>query len=276
MVVTEYRIKNLRAPSMTIALVSDLHDRPPGTAITLLKRLKPDFILAAGDMMERHEKGHVEWTQADIEKWQGMTPGARLMTGMLRLADWLLPLGQNHGAWEEKNGRMFFREASGVAPVFLGLGNHEWYLTDTDSRMMRKYQITLLDNADTVFALPGGQQVRIGGLSTIYDLEWLKTFALKDGFKILICHHPEYYERFIRGTPLDRFGLIVSGHAHGGQWRIGGRGFFASGQGFFPKHVHGMYYGKQIVSAGLSNTANVPRFGNPTEIVQIRVQGAAV
>lgn len=111
--------------------------------------------------------------------------------------------------------------------------------------------------------------IRIGGLATRYDLDWLHAYATKPGYKILICHHPEYYRRYIKDTEWDTFDLIVSGHVHGGQWRIGRHGVLAPGQGLFPKYCYGCYDKKLIVSAGLSNTACVPRFGNPTELVMI-------
>ena len=111
--------------------------------------------------------------------------------------------------------------------------------------------------------------IRIGGLATRYDLDWLHAYASKPGYKILICHHPEYYRRYIKDTEWDTFDLIVSGHVHGGQWRLGQHGVLAPGQGLFPKYCYGCYDKKLIVSAGLSNTACIPRFGNPTELVMI-------
>ena len=111
--------------------------------------------------------------------------------------------------------------------------------------------------------------IRIGGLATRYDLDWLHAYATKPGYKILICHHPEYYRRYIKDTEWDTFDLIVSGHVHGGQWRIGRHGVLAPGQGLLPKYCYGCYDKKLIVSAGLSNTACIPRFGNPTELVMI-------
>ena len=111
--------------------------------------------------------------------------------------------------------------------------------------------------------------IHIGGLATRYDLDWMHAYASKPGYKILICHHPEYYRRYIKDTEWDTFDLIVSGHVHGGQWRIGRHGVLAPGQGLFPKYCYGCYDKKLIVSAGLSNTACIPRFGNPTELVMI-------
>ena len=97
------------------------------------------------------------------------------------------------------------------------------------------------------------------------DIAWLKK-GTPDGYKVLLSHHPEY-------LPLVEpyADLIVSGHSHGGQFRLFGRGLFAPGQGWFPKYSRGQY-GKMIVSAGLTNTTWVPRINNPTELVIIETE----
>lgn len=270
-IVTTYRIKGKNVPAMKIALASDLHDRSPEEALRLLRLENPDLILAAGDLMERHEPGYTDWTSAEMDAWQGLSRRGRVFSKTVKFFDSFLPLGQKN-AWDMRNGRAFLREASRIAPVYMGMGNHEWYFTDEDKKLMEECRVTLLDNSDTSFVFPNGQRIYIGGLSTRYDLGWLSGFAKKPGYKILICHHPEYYERFIRGNERDRFSLIVSGHAHGGQWRIGGRSILAPGQGLFPKYAYGIHDGKLVISAGLSNTANIPRFGNPRELVMIYVE----
>ena len=78
---------------------------------------------------------------------------------------------------------------------------------------------------------------------------------------------PEYYERYLSGRELS---LVLSGHAHGGQIRLFGRGLYAPGQGILPKLTEGVHFGRLIVSRGLSNNSVVPRVFNPPEIVYIR------
>ena len=69
--------------------------------------------------------------------------------------------------------------------------------------------------------------------------------------------------------------LVLSGHAHGGQFRLFGQGFFAPGQGWFPKYTSGIHHGKHgrmIISKGMANTVKfAPRLFNPTEVVYIEV-----
>jgi predicted MPP superfamily phosphohydrolase len=81
-----------------------------------------------------------------------------------------------------------------------------------------------------------------------------------------LCHHPEYRDKYLKDRSID---LILSGHAHGGQIRLLGRGLYAPGQGIFPKYTSGIH-ANMIISRGLSNTAGfIPRLFNPREIVYI-------
>lgn len=263
-----------------IALVADLHDRPAGEVLRRLREERPDLILAAGDMMERCTEGESQYTKVEMDAWQGLRKKNKIASKAMKTA---MKIGYSmHEKHDFSEGRDFLQKASQIAPVFYAQGNHEWYFTTEDQKLFSQNRIFLLDNADICWHLGKKQLVteqewqqqpeevvRIGGLSTRYDLDWLSAYAKKPGYKILICHHPEYYRRYIKGTGRDTFDLIVSGHVHGGQWRIGKHGVLAPGQGLFPKYCYGCYDGKLIVSAGLSNTASVPRFGNPTELVII-------
>ena len=103
-------------------------------------------------------------------------------------------------------------------------------------------------------------------------LGWLDDFERQAGYRILLCHHPEYAPRYLKNRRID---LILSGHAHGGQWRYYSplrrewRGLYAPGQGLLPKLTGGMH-GNLIISRGLSNNAPIPRLNNPPELVYLR------
>ena len=105
------------------------------------------------------------------------------------------------------------------------------------------------------------------GVITEPDIGWLEEFERQPGYRILLCHHPEYYPRFLKGRDID---LILSGHAHGGQWRIGRQGIFAPSQGLFPRLTEGVHDGRLVISRGLANRTPVPRLNNPPEIVYIQ------
>jgi len=97
------------------------------------------------------------------------------------------------------------------------------------------------------------------------ETDWIPSFTSQPGYKIILSHHPEYWP-LLKDENID---LILSGHAHGGQWRFFNRGVFAPGQGWWPRYTKGVYEGRLVVSAGLSNTTWVPRLFNPTEVVYI-------
>ena len=97
------------------------------------------------------------------------------------------------------------------------------------------------------------------------EMEWLSTYATVNGYHMLLSHHPEYWP-LIRDKKIE---LILSGHAHGGQWRVVNHGVWAPGQGWWPKWTRGVYENRLVVSAGLSNTTWIPRIWNPTEIVYL-------
>ncbi len=252
-----------------LALLADLHARPYQEIIRSLQKNKPEIIAVAGD---------ITWGSYPED---GISP--------LISQPCILP---------------FLEKCAETAPTFFSPGNHESFLDATDLDSIRKTGATVLDNEYTTANI-NGKTIIIGGLSSGYyteyrkyreslpesevryprmagpsnghkpGLSWLPEFAAAPGYKILISHHPEYFDLIP-----DTIELCLSGHAHGGQFRFYDpfkrewRGLFAPGQGWFPRYTRGIYphssgTGTLIVSAGLANTAGVPRIFNPTEIVYI-------
>lgn len=93
--------------------------------------------------------------------------------------------------------------------------------------------------------------------------------AQNGNYTILLAHRPEYFDFYCELG----FDLVLSGHLHGGQWRIPGLldGLYAPDQGFFPAYTGGKYEKNgavMIVSRGLAReTTNVPRVNNRPELV---------
>ena len=98
--------------------------------------------------------------------------------------------------------------------------------------------------------------------------ERLSALEREQGVRILLCHKPEWYWKYLRSRDLD---LVVAGHAHGGQIRLGHQGVYAPGQGLFPKWTRGVVDHRMIISAGAGNPAHMPRWGNPCEVLLIRL-----
>lgn len=243
MQVTEYHIpaprKELRKK---IALASDLHGCEYEHIISAIKSEAPDLILIPGDLMDDEE-----------------------------LQD---PDAVGYG---------FLRACAEIAPTYYSLGNHEircyhkgnpWrhpipaFPDEEVCERIRQTGVTFLQNE----SVPCGE-LRICGLTSGIngkknepDQEVLKRFSEEDGIKILLCHHPEYFYPYIQGTKID---LTVCGHAHGGQWRMFGRGIYSPGQGLFPKYTSGVLENRCVISRGLGNHTWIPRIFNIPELIFI-------
>ena len=183
----------------------------------------------------------------------------------------------NRHAQGIRNAQELIEQAPDIAPTFFSIGNHERKARDMEALwpVIRHSRMTILDNTFVSF-----QGIVLGGLSSreihtqgengrkkAVRTEVVDRMAQQDGFKLLMCHHPEYYFRYVRGHGID---LTISGHAHGGQIQIAGHGLYAPGQGVFPRWTHGFYDdGHLLVSRGMTNSARAPRLWNPLELVML-------
>lgn len=99
----------------------------------------------------------------------------------------------------------------------------------------------------------------------------LNSMNVTDSYCVLLSHRPEAFESYAT-QDID---LVLSGHAHGGQFRlpfIGG--IVAPNQGFFPKYDSGMFSNNNttmIVSRGLGNSIISIRFNNRPELVMVEL-----
>lgn len=263
---TEYTIHCPVSTPLTIGLVTDLHEHNPAEVLKILTDAKPDVIAVAGDTLERHRRGE------NLDKGD-RSLASRLICAGIQIADKLADLRQQEKRdGKAEHGLEFLREAAKIAPVVMCLGNHELYLTDEDRVVMAEAGVKLLDNASTEI-----HSVLFGGIPSkqvtgTFHETFLEEFSSSPQYKVLLCHHPEYYP-YLSRYPID---LILSGHCHGGQIRVCGRGIFAPGQGLLPKYHHGVYDGRLVVSAGCANTTSVPRWGNETEVVIVRLESETV
>ncbi|MEG0978907.1 MAG: metallophosphoesterase [Oscillospiraceae bacterium] len=158
----------------------------------------------------------------------------------------------------------FLSALNRVAPTYFSYGNHEVKFNVLTPDRIEKTGTILLDND---YQLNG--EIFIGGQTPLASFNWLNEFEREDGFKLLLCHHPEYYKKYIKERDID---LVFSGHAHGGQWRPFGVPLFAPGQGLLPRYTSGCYENRLIVGRGLSDARMVPRLFNSIEIVVVELQ----
>ncbi len=174
---------------------------------------------------------------------------------------------------DNRNAIRFLQEVPEIVPVFYSLGNHEVKYRHADEWLerVRESRAILLDNESRVF-----RGIRLGGLSSRRkgppDTDFLDRFEKEDGFRILLCHHPEVYRDYVRGRDID---FTLCGHAHGGQIQIRGQGLYSPGQGLFPKLTHGLHDGgRMLISRGMTNGAKprIPRIGNPCELILLELE----
>lgn len=163
----------------------------------------------------------------------------------------------------------FFEGCSSLAPVVYTAGNHEEKGIFLKKGELERLGVMRLENQCVKLG-----ELWVGGfcdrLAQRESLGFARRFSQKEGFRLMLCHRPDYYLRYLRDLKLD---LVLSGHAHGGQIRAGSKGVYAPGQGFFCSYVSGLYDGGRLgVSAGLANTVPVPRWGNPTEILLVHLK----
>lgn len=175
---------------------------------------------------------------------------------------------------DNKNTSLFLENIGKRYTCFYIAGNHE-HRTDM---WKKKYKAQAEGFGICVLE---GENVRIGEITicgaarsadgSLTTEEAVKKCAEKaEGFSVLLCHYPEnidFYRSF------GCFDLVMCGHAHGGQWRIPGviNGFYAPGEGLFPKYAGGRYDFEDsvmIVSRGLARKyVLVPRIFNNPEVV---------
>ena len=267
-------IYHLNTP-VSVALLADLHGRPFDSVISSLTEHKPEIICIAGDILYG---SHPLDDRSPLETQEHVLPFLR---SCVSLAPTYLSLGNHEWMLDED-------DLQTIASTGVTILDNNWVTITVDDRDIVLAGLTsayVTDYRRFVDAMdpaeragnryPRKNTIRgIGGLTTasehVPETAWLSDFAAQSGFKIIISHHPEYITLIPESVE-----LVCSGHGHGGQWsyysfkRKRMCGLFAPGQGWFPKYTKGLYENRLIVSAGLSNTARVPRLFNPTEIVYI-------
>ena len=168
------------------------------------------------------------------------------------------------------NAVRFLNAASDVAPTFYAIGNHErkFPLLAEYWPHVEASRVTLLDDRFVDF-----HGIVLGGLSSREKPQtaWLSAMAAQPGFKLLMCHHPEHF-RHVVPYGID---LMLSGHAHGGQVRIGCQGLYAPGQGILPRLTSGFYHdGRLLVSRGLTNATWAPRINCGCELILLHLEAS--
>lgn len=193
----------------------------------------------------------------------------------------------------------FVDEIVKICPVYYVTGNHEYWLekSEYDELMdgLVSAGVVILDNqvveisrGDAKFRLVGldDRSLADGTLEALLSDESIRNNQAEQKEEIadnedsgekeltvVLAHEPQYLARYAV-TGVD---LVLSGHAHGGQFRlpfVGG--IVAPDQGFLPEYTAGEYYmngTEMIVSRGLGNSVIPVRLFNYPEIVCVDLVG---
>lgn len=233
---------------MRIIHISDLHNKSFGRQneklLSVVKSQNPDIIVMTGDLIDKRRTDESEiGTAVDV-----------------------------------------MREFQKIAPTYFICGNHETTIGYYDKleRELRKARVTIMnDRAETIER--NGEWINIAGVTNYSmsekaspkikiseeDFESLLAGLKKeDSFNLLLAHRPERFEYYKKAG----FDLTLSGHAHGGQWRIFGLPLVAPDQGFFGAYTAGLYEeneGGLIVSRGLGNSIIPMRINNRPEVILV-------
>lgn len=165
----------------------------------------------------------------------------------------------------------FLKACNEIAPTYFSYGNHEVKYPIVTAGEIMETGTTLLDNSWALF----NKDIIIGGQTPRAATEWLRDFEDNAQYSILLDHHPEHYEAYLKDHHPE-IDLIISGHAHGGQIRIGKHGLFSPGQGVFPKYTKGLYDNRLLVTTGLANTGDpIPRINNEPEVLKLTIKKQA-
>lgn len=224
-----------------IAHLSDIHDKNWGeTLIAPIQEENPDIIVITGDLIDSNEP--------DIY-----------------------------------SASLLIEELNKIAPIYFVTGNHEAWSGhyDTLKESLLNQSVNILDNEAIVLQRNGEELLLLGLKDSAFATEDEHSLAIEarvqelsgqfDGFKLLLAHRPELFESYVRND----LNLVLSGHAHGGQFRlpfIGG--LIAPDQGLFPEYTSGVYEEnktKMVVSRGLGNSIIPLRFNNRPELIFIEL-----
>lgn len=231
-----------------IAHVSDLHNTEIGKdnekLLAMLREADPDIIAITGDIIDSRN------TDIDIVL-------------------------------------QFTKTAMEIAPCYYVTGNHEARVSEYDelkAGLTEQGVIILedkcigLDKSEETISLLGVNDPSFqtdylfGDSETVMQSKLQEIINEEDTYTILLSHRPELFEVYTE----SKVDLVLSGHAHGGQFRlpfVGG--LVAPNQGLFPKYDSGLYTEENtnmIVSKGIGNSILPFRFNNRPEVILIELK----
>lgn len=247
-IVSDIPIESERIPDVfsgfRIAHVSDLHNDDPGdgfaTLLTLLKAENPDIIAVTGDLVDCR------------------TPDMDISAA-------------------------FMKQALQIAPVYYVTGNHEAALyadypqfenrlIEMGIKVLNNEAITLTKQGESIVLL-GFSDPNTEKLDESGRIAMMQSHS-QNNYTVVLSHRPEIFREYVAG----KADLVLTGHAHGGQFRlpfIGG--LYSPGEGILPVYDAGLFTQNETmmyVSRGIGNSLFPIRFNNRPELPVYTLQSA--
>lgn len=246
LMVTEYTFSSEKVPQeldgYRIVQISDLHNKRFGAKnkklLEIIKNQEPDIIVVTGDLIDSNHTN----IEAAVE---------------------------------------FMEAAVTIAPVYYITGNHEEFVEpEIKNQLLEQIEQagTVILDDKSILLESGESSFRLIGLadkSLLSDklIQMTKELDTQQELVVLLAHEPQYINSY-SSTNVD---LVLSGHAHGGQFRlpfVGG--LVAPDQGLFPKYTEGVHKVENttmIISRGLGNSIVPLRLFNRPEVVFVELRG---
>lgn len=225
--------------SVRICVLSDLHSAKYGTDIAdLVDEYKPDVLVLPGDIFEAKYG--------------------------LKNADDVI-------------------DSISSYPFYYVTGNHECRceIEDEAKEHIRARGGIVLEGTKEYLEV-NGNKIQLLGLDDLNvrqqdygdQVIHVRKYVDADCYSVLVSHEPQLIDIYESGT----WDMVISGHAHGGQWRYKGKGFFAPQQGLFPRYTEGVHTlgngSRLVISRGLCKSYPwAPRWFNRPEIVMVDIEG---
>ena len=230
-----------------IAHISDLHNAEMGKdnekLLSMLREVEPDIIAITGDLIDSRD------TNIEIALH-------------------------------------FAKEAVKIAPCYYVTGNHEARVSEYNDLKegLNELGVIVLEDEKVEIKQYGEKIVLLGVDDPSFQTDYLHGDSvtvmrgnlqeLKNeeyAYRVLLSHRPELFETYVE-SGVD---LVLSGHAHGGQFRLPFVGGLAApNQGLFPKYETGLYTcnsTNMLVSRGIGNSIIPFRFNNRPEVILIEL-----
>lgn len=152
-------------------------------------------------------------------------------------------------------------------PIYYVSGNHETrsgHIKEIEESLSN-LGVYVLKNETKVLEI-GDQQIFIHGI----EEPTRPKFSI-NGYTILLSHRTELINYYSR-TGVD---LVLSGHAHGGQINLFGKGLYAPNQGFMPEYTSGVHQFityTHVINRGIGNSMFPQRLFNRPELILLTLE----